>query len=217
MKLSCWPELIFFEALFWLSAQWDVLGSTHFWIINREITSVVDATVIQSALWLIPTLLYLRCRNPALYWSPKDLVFSRFPWRDGVILSCLCLCAQQTIRLHAYESTMVRFGFQPIFLVLAFCTGFKEELFFRGFLLNCMLKKWSKRAAVIISSLCFVLYHYPQLFFGTSFMQVFSLRSVQIFVMSVVLSASVIKSRNITISIWLHTFWNLLSYLFGLY
>lgn len=211
------PELLLFAALLFVSAQWDLRWSAEFWIKSREITSAIDAAVIQNLIWLVPASLFLCCRNSALYWSPLELISSGFPWRDGVILTCLSLCAQHTIRSLVYGGIGVRFGFRPIFLLLALCVGIQEELFFRGFLLNRMMKAWNTAAAVLISGLCFVVYHYPQLFFGASPIELFSLRSVQIFVMSAVFSAAVIKSRNIVVAIWLHTFWNLLSYLFGLY
>lgn len=46
------------------------------------------------------------------------------------------------------------------FLLVVFCIGFVEELFFRGYLLQSFVKEWGEKQAAIITSLFFSLTHF---------------------------------------------------------
>jgi membrane protease YdiL (CAAX protease family) len=92
--------------------------------------------------------------------------------------------------------------------------GITEEIVFRGFLLNTMLKRIKPWQAVLVDAALFTLIHYPiWVYYGFDIATIL-LSSVQIFPVSMLFAFSFIKTKNILFPIALHTLWNLFGLLF---
>ncbi len=94
-------------------------------------------------------------------------------------------------------------------------TAIVEEVFFRGYILNTLLKDMKRGVAIIITSILFVLIHLPLLLFiqhlGAS---EFLLALYILFVSSIVYSILFVKTRSLWPSIIAHFLNNVLLLLF---
>ena len=89
--------------------------------------------------------------------------------------------------------------------------GITEEVVFRGFFLNVLLKKMKMWYAILLTSLLFLLIHFPiWVYKGILLSNFFSGGFLLVFVLSIIFSWTFIKSRNIFVPIVLHMAWNLL-------
>lgn len=93
------------------------------------------------------------------------------------------------------------------FIMLVFSV-IGEEMFFRGYILNNLLKISNQNIAIIISSLFFTFFHLlnPEL----SFLSV-----TNIFLAGLFLALAYIVTRNLWFAIGIHLFWNFAQSLYG--
>ncbi len=165
---------------------------------------LLDSILIKSFIWLL---------LPMLVFRPKDLFVGRFPWLACLIILCAVTAFLHTVRLlNGLGNTYV--FFDPIFIVFSVSAGVIEELSFRGAFYMSMeeLGFWP---ASITDGFLFALFHYPSVLAG-HMQELFSLRSLLIFVMGVVFCWMFRKWRNLALNMTIHSAWNLLSYLFCL-
>jgi membrane protease YdiL (CAAX protease family) len=108
----------------------------------------------------------------------------------------------------------VRPGFEPTGITWSVFGATFEEILFRGFLLNTMLKRMKVWQAVSIDAILFTLIHFPVwIYWGFDFVTLLS-SGVQLLPVSVLFAFSFIKTKNILVPIALHILWNLLGVLF---
>ena len=89
--------------------------------------------------------------------------------------------------------------------------GITEEVVFRGFFLNALLKKMKPRYAVLLTAVLFLLIHFPIWYYnGILLSALLSGEFLIVLVLSVIFSWTFIKSKNIFVPILLHMAWNLL-------
>jgi len=97
--------------------------------------------------------------------------------------------------------------------------GITEEMVFRGFILNALLKKMESKPsehayiyAHVISSLMFVVIHFPGWIYKSEFSGLVAALAgcASIFALSLVFGWAFSKSKNIIVPICLHMSWNLL-------
>ncbi|MCL2200602.1 MAG: CPBP family intramembrane metalloprotease, partial [Oscillospiraceae bacterium] len=105
--------------------------------------------------------------------------------------------------------------FEPMSLIHGVMfAGITEDMVFRAFLLNAMLKRMQPVQAVTVDAVLFALIHYPiWIYFGFDPVTIL-LSSVQVMLISALFAYSFIKTRNILVPIALHMIWNLLVMLF---
>lgn len=212
-----WTEAALFTVLLAVTALWGQWSGEHFLPYAPELFYWADGLTVQSVIWVLPALLYLRCRRPPIRWQLEELVRSPFPLRDALMVACLFACAQNTIRLLVHADAVVYAPFRTVFIPVIIGAGVTEEFFFRGFLFNRMMAVWPAWAAVLGSSVCFLLYHYPELFIGMTVTELLCARSLLLLTMGTVFALLLKRTRNLPVCMLLHGFWNLLSYLFVLY
>ena len=89
--------------------------------------------------------------------------------------------------------------------------GITEEMVFRGFFQNALMKKVKYTYALAASSLMFVVIHFPIWIQKGMFSGLFPVlgNCVSIFCLSLVFGWTFMKSRNIIVPICLHMSWNL--------
>lgn len=216
-KDTLWGEAALFSALFVVMAVWNHWSGERFLPSHPQLFHWIDGLIVQNVIWVLPVMLYLQCRQPTTKWQPEELMRNPFPWREELILACFCACVQNTIRLINYWGVEVYAPFRMAFIPRIIGPAFTEEVFFRGFLFNRMMAVWPAWGAVLGSSACFMLYHYPGLFTGMSVGELFCMRSLLLLTMGAVFALFLKRNQNLPSCMALHGFWNLLSYLFALY
>lgn len=106
-------------------------------------------------------------------------------------------------------------SFQTSDLIIVLFVGITEEMVFRGWLLNAVVREKKKWIPVIINALLFLLIHFPKWICEGCFIENFqTLSFLSIIILSIIFSWTFIKSKNIWIPILLHMYWDLLMFLF---
>ena len=190
--LVCW--------MLW--ALWKLLFLPRFGI--GLVGTVLDAAVIKSIIWIPLPLLILR---------PQKLFEGKFPWLGCIILLCGVTAFLHSVRLlNGLLNT--RAFFDPMFILLSAFAGVIEELCFRGCYYRA-LEGCGFWFASTVSSVMFAMFHYPEILLG-NWQPLISWRALLIFVMGIVFCWMYRKWKNLALNMTVHTYWNLLSYLFCL-
>jgi len=95
-------------------------------------------------------------------------------------------------------------------LVISFATAFTEELVFRGYIYNRLVKIWGKEwLANLVSSLLFVLIHLPVGVFVLGYTPVIMLiYLLLVFIYAIGSGFVLARTNNLMSSILLHVFWS---------
>ena len=169
--------------------------------------------LVKLAVWTLPALWLIFRQGTALAIPPKRLFSFRGKWR---------WCGWVALAFIAYHllGGWIRNGwiglhpaFDPIALMgTVLLVGITEEMVFRGFLLNALLPKVGDTWALVISSLLFVVIHYPTWALQGKLLPLSNglTNSLLIFVLGVIFGVSLQKSNTLWAPIGLHMLWNLL-------
>ncbi len=130
----------------------------------------------------------------------------------GLILGCAMIVLGFVILLIINQVSIVSFSFnyeKLLYITAIFITvALLEELLFRGILLKNLIISFNKYVSLIISSAIFALAHGGNPHFSF-------LAWLNIFLSSIILSMTVIYTKNIWFSISFHFSWNLVQSLLG--
>jgi len=165
--------------------------------------------------WTVPAVLLIKYFQDDMCISLKEMFTNKPRWFKGApILLLVFFPLISALFLHG--DIAVRPDFVPLSLIQGVIfVGITEEIVFRGFLLNTMLKRMKPWQAVMVDAALFALIHYPiWIYFGLDLVIILS-NSVQILPISAFFAFSFIKTRNILVPIALHMLWNLLGILFA--
>ena len=94
--------------------------------------------------------------------------------------------------------------------------GITEEMVFRGFIQNALMKKMKPTYALVASSFMFLIIHFPIWIKNGLFTDIFTVlgHCVSILALSFIFGWTFLKGKNIVIPILLHMTWNLILVLF---
>lgn len=182
-----------------------------------ELTCVLIKNLFKILLWVLAPCLFLKKKYDTAVYVPLETLFAqKIQWR-GVLLTALCFL------LYTLTSALISFGSLktgnnftlPVFLNSVVFVGITEEMMFRGWFLNAFLEKMTKWKSILLSSLLFLLIHFPSwMMKGQLFTLGFPLSALSVLLLSIIFSFSFIKNRNLIAPILLHMFWNFLQILF---
>ena len=145
---------------------------------------------------------------------PQTLFGAPFPWLPCLILLCVSTAFLFTIRLlNGLQNTYI--VFEWMFIVFSLSAGVLEELSFRGGFFAMTEDRLGFWGAALLNGAMFTLYHYPELLLG-QWQGLISWRCLLIFVMGFVFCWMYRKWRNLALNMVVHTFWDVLSFLFCL-
>lgn len=99
--------------------------------------------------------------------------------------------------------------------VLAVSAAVIEEIAFRGFLFNRQLPDIGVLPAAVYNGVLFALFHFPQFLIGQHLGALVSFRFWLIVAMGGIFSLSFFRWKNLGMNIVIHSYWNLLSYIFA--
>ncbi|OHB17066.1 MAG: hypothetical protein A2734_01460 [Parcubacteria group bacterium RIFCSPHIGHO2_01_FULL_40_30] len=148
----------------------------------------------------------------------EDVLYPKKFWRitpsfQILIVSILFTIYTLTAYLN-YQDTGTMFGY-PLSISILFVPIY-EEIIFRGFILLGLMKYYSWKKAIIISSLLFGLWHLKNIFFISQISQNELIYKMiyTAFIFGPIMAHITLKSKNIWIAVILHYLNNLLAPLF---
>ena len=197
-------------------AVWSVkeLIIEPLWL-NRldSVTWQISETLIKLSVWAVPAVLLIKRFRDDMRVSLKEM-FTNKPrlFKTAPILLLVFFPLINALFIHG--EIAIRPNFQPAGIAWLVFGSAIEEIVFRGFLLNTMLKRIKTWQAVMIDAVLFALIHYPiWIYSGLDFLAILS-NSVMILPVSVLFAFSFIKTKNILVPMAIHILWNLLGTLF---
>jgi len=172
---------------------------------------------IKLIIWTIPAV-FLVCYNSSdMFLTLREMLNSKVKLTPYVLLSIgiLAYCLVSSIVING-NITLTRPDPLSWLIGGVLLVGITEEVLFRGFFLNALLRKTSTIYAHVVSSLMFVVVHLPWWIYSGSASDLLSalVACVSIFALGFIFGWAFMKSRNIFIPIFLHMLWNLLQTLF---
>ena len=169
-------------------------------------------TLTKLAVWTIPALLLISYYNGSMSISLKDMLTNEVKWLRylPVIFAIVAYNLIAACFVHRSIAITVPVPKASLFETVLF-VGITEEFVFRGFFLNALLKKTLALWAVIISSVMFVIIHFPLWISESSFSNplLFWQNCIGVFAISLVFGWTFVKSKNIFTPIIIHMIWNL--------
>ncbi len=182
--------------------MWIILyGGTH-------IISQLISEILHTSLW-VPTTVMLLYVILFLMWiflsghrkdiglcitqssAQKEYVF----WIPLLVLPIFNICIQKEITL----------AFSTIIYMI--CVSVVEEIFFRGFMLCCLIKK-SRLYGIVISSLVFAIFHFVNLFQCQNYIYVI-LQFICAFVVGICYAAIVVQYHSLLPCLIAHALTNI--------
>jgi len=172
-------------------------------------------TIIKLSVWTLPS--YILIKNSSyLEISYPYLFQNKIKWKKWIILLLVMVLYLILGSYFQYGDLKIRETFQIISIINSVLfVGITEEMVFRGLILNTLLTKVNKWGALILSSILFVVIHFPTwIYTGTLVANLISGGFIQVFILSLIFGYSFIKSKNIFVPIVLHMVWNLFTIMF---
>ena len=204
-----------------------ILFYTAFWIIwcVREVwlrpimlaslgewSFEVCETIMKLIVWTLPAALCVCYYKDDVLLSWYEMLTTKVKWLKYSLVLLGFVAYNIICALIMNGNLAVSSDFRISSLVSAVLfVGITEEVVFRGFFLNVLLKKMKTWYAILLTALLFLLIHFPiWIYKGILLSNVFSGGFLLVVVLSIVFSWAFIKSRNIIVPIVLHMAWNLL-------
>lgn len=185
-------------------------------ILDNEILSqfLIDA-VIKNLVWTFPAVLLIHHFKEDVFITLKEMFSSKVNWLKYLpvfILFTVYLLGGAILQ-NGRLTVSSSFGLEDVFSLLF--VGVTEELVFRGWLLNVTCKEKNKWRYILLNALMFLVIHFPIWIQQGVFIANFTgFGFLCLILLSVIFSWTFIKSKNILVPIALHTYWDLLIWLF---
>lgn len=184
-------------------------------IVNENLCQFVKSGIIKNIVWTFPAIMLVKHYKNDVSISLKEMFDVRCNWIKFLpifILFTIYLLVGALL-LNGEIAIVDEFGIDKIIIVLF--VGLTEEMVFRGWILNATIQGGKKWKSIIINAIMFLVIHFPIWIHDGVFISNFtSFAFLSILVLSVIFSWTFIKSRNILIPIVLHTYWDLLMFMF---
>lgn len=207
---SVWTLYIFFlkDLIF------DFIG-------NKVIESIVSSFFIRYLIWVVPAFILIKHFEKDMYISLKESFTTRVKLKDLMIIVTLSIILSIACILYVpltYNGNIgLNFNIGATAIVSLIFVGVGEEIPFRCWLLNATLKDDNQFAAILINAILFLAVHFPIWIKDDLFMS--NLKYMGFFIvliMSLSYSWSYVKSKNIIVTIFLHTFYDFLVYVISI-
>lgn len=147
------------------------------------------------AMQLLPSLWML---GATIYWTRRGGALGYFGIRTRTSLVAAIGAAALSLALYAIAARLPRPELVRAIANVVILAPFAEEYFFRGMTLGVFVESCGRLAGALLASALFALMHAPQGIF------------VQMFVMSLILCAAVLKTKNVLAAVAIHLGWNMI-------
>ena len=185
---------------------------------NDIVMEFIRSGIIKNLVWTVPAIILVKKFESDMYIGLKEMFTTKINFLQilPIFILCIIYClaaAFRSVGISIKES----FGWSQIIIVIF--VGITEEMVFRGWLLNSTLKnadkEWKQWLAVGINSVMFLCIHFPiWIRNGVFAANITSFAFMTIIVLSVLFSFCTIRCRNIWVAAILHSFYDLLVFVF---
>lgn len=182
---------------------------------NAYLSQFIKSGVIKNLVWTLPALLLVKRFESGVYVGAKEMFTAKVNVLKylPIFLVFTVYLLGGAFLLKGGLAISESFGFEKLIIVLF--VGITEETVFRGWLLNAALGEKKKWLPVAVNALMFLLIHFPVWIHEGKFAANFqSFGFLGVLILSVIFSVTFIKSKNIWIPVALHSYWDLLMFLF---
>ena len=182
---------------------------------NRYILTAFRDVLIKNLFWTLPAVLLIRHFSEDMYSAIKELFsFNKKTLKYLLLLIpiSVVVIGGQLIRNH---SLSVSSDFHPSMLFMVLFVGLTEEIVFRGFFLNSMMKnadtEKKRYLAYAINAVMFLLIHFPIWIAEGRFVSAFSsFAFVTVLFLSVLFGICFVRTKSLWSAIIIHSLYDLL-------
>lgn len=178
---------------------------------------VLIETLTKLLIWTLPAILLIKYYEEELFVGLKEMLINKVKWVKFSLIAIAFFIYYLLIIYFSFGKIAVNPAFRVETIISSVLfVGITEEVVFRGWLLNAMLKKMKPWYAVIINAALFLAIHFPIWIYRGQFYNIPMMvnNCIVIILLSTIFSWTFIKSKNIFLPIMLHMIWNLFSVLF---
>ena len=214
-KLSSYKIIIYCAVFYALWSVRELVIRPQFLDSLNDVSFQIAETLMKLLVWTLPAVLLIKRYHDDMWIGLKEILTTKPKWFWYILIMVAFFFFNAIRAWIAFGTLAVHPDFKPITLVEAVIfVGVTEEIVFRGWLLNAMLKRMKYRFALLLNAVLFALIHYPiWIYHGYGALTILS-GSLSVVVLSAVFSWTFTKSKSIFIPIVIHMSWNLFLTLF---
>lgn len=191
---------------------WTIWTCCNNIISINEYVNWAIGVVVYFIWWLLFAVFFIKRYNNNLMIPFKEMIYTK-P-KIKILSPLLVFAIVYNIGICFFDSSGFGTKMNIYDLIVTVLTvGIFEESLFRGWFLNAIAHFTSERKANFISSLLFLLAHYPSWIFHGYGVAIILSRSIMLYVLSLIFGWTFIKSRSIWTSTIFHSFWDLISFI----
>ena len=212
MKKRIWIYIILFYSI------WTLNELFIFKIIDIKITNDINNQIlktifIKNFIWTVPSLLLIYKYSDNMFVKFKEIFNYKIKWKTTFILLFL-FTLYILIGAYINNGTLsLQHDFNLSKIIIVLFVGITEESVFRGLLLNFTYK--NDKISIMVNSLMFLMIHFPKWIATGTFISVFtSFSFLSIIILSLIFSKSLINNKSLIPGIILHSYWDLLMFMF---
>jgi len=181
----------------------------------KYISQLIKSGIIKNLVWTLPAILLIYHFKSDVYITLKEMISSKVNWLKYLpifMIFTAWILGGSILQNGKLEITS-NFGINEVIIVIF--VGITEEIVFRGWLLNATIREDKKWIFILVNAMMFLIIHFPKYIYTGSFTSIFtSFDFLCIIALSIIFSQTFLKSKNILIPIFLHTYWDLLAFMF---
>lgn len=210
------PVLVIYTLIFygiWSLFEIFIKGAVSASIENELIAQFIKSGIIKNLVWTLPAVFLIRFFEDDSYLRLKEMFtnkvnLSKFVPHFLAFTAYVLLAALLT-------RGNISAGICGDDLIILLFVGITEETVFRGWLLNATITENRKWLPILVNAVMFLLIHFPSWIASGEFSDISVIpNALCVLALSVIFSLSFIKSKSIWLPIALHTYWDLLVFLF---
>ena len=217
-RMPLLPVLIAYTVIFYgIWTAWELWAKPfiNVSVENEYLSQLIKSGVVKNLVWTLPALLLADHFKTEMYVGVKEM----FTTKVNILRYLLIFLAFTVYLLGGAFLQNGRLAISETFgvdkLITVLFVGITEEAVFRGWLLNSMLGEKKKWVPVLVTSVMFLLIHFPVWIHDGVFIDNFrNFSFLSPFVLGIIWGWTFIKSKSIWIPISLHMYWDLMIFLF---
>ena len=210
------PVLVIYALIFyciWSLFELFIKGAVSAAIENELIAQFIKSGMIKNLVWTLPAVFLIRFFEDDSYLRLKEMFTNKVNLSKFVPLFLAFTAYVLLAALLTRGNISAGIGGDDLIILLF--VGITEETVFRGWLLNATIYENRKWLPVMINAVMFLLIHFPSWIASGEFSDISVIpNALCVLALSVIFSLSFIKSKSIWLPIALHTYWDLLVFLF---
>ena len=210
------PVLVIYALIFygiWSLFELFIKGAVSAAIENELIAQFIKSGIIKNLVWTLPAVFLIRFFEDDSYLRLKEMFTNKVNLSKFVPLFLAFTAYVLLAALLTRGNISAGIGGDELIILLF--VGITEETVFRGWLLNATITENRKWLPILVNAVMFLLIHFPFWIASGEFSDISVIpNALCVLALSVIFSLSFIKSKSIWLPIALHTYWDLLVFLF---